>query len=255
MNDERNDATDQGQQTWEPQPSASAGTDLTEADRERIHAEEARLAAEQQYRDEVRQGYQQEQHWGAPQSPAMAPGPAAGRSDFWRRVLGMLSFEPGIVQEIASAPDTFKQGMIVVASAVAIANLIGFIVIPIVFVFVLCGVGVNALVLRLTSRLFSKQASLGYAQWYRALLFTTAPVAIWLIPFIGHAVGVAYQLVLTVVVTRDLAGLTTGRAVLAVFLPTLVVMGIGLVLVFFAAAALMTMLGGLFGGLSGGFPW
>lgn len=243
MNDERNDATDQGQNR-EPHLSASADTHPTEADEERVSSEEARSAAEQQNRDEVRQGLQQEQRWSEPQDPGTTRRPDTGRSEFWTRVRGMLSLEPGIVQEIASDPNSFKQGLIVLASAVAVGHVLVFPLIPLLIPVIFVGIAFNAFILRLTSRLFSKQVP-EYRQWLRAFLFVTTPIAFWLIPLVGHAVGGIYQLVLTIVVTRAMARLTIGRAVLTVLLPNLIMAGIGFVVISLVAARLMSLLGGL----------
>ena len=145
----------------------------------------------------------------------------------------MLKLEPGISEEIAADPNGTRQGLIVFVVGNAAASIW---LLPIILITVPIGLLVTAIyagLLCLLSRLFSNDVP-PYPNWFRTLLFTSAPSALGIIPFIGGVVGGIYVLVLQVVAIRDLARITTGAAVVV----WLVVVLLPLMLVVAAAMAL-----------------
>ena len=143
----------------------------------------------------------------------------------------MLKLEPGISDEIASDPNSTKQGLVVLAVANAAPFLlllpIVLVTIPISIIFI----AINAGLYCLFSRLFASEVP-AYSNWFRALLFATTPSALGIVPFIGTLVGGIYVVVLNVIVIRDLARITTGAAIvvwlIAVLLPTILITAAGL---------------------------
>ena len=235
------DATDRDQ-NLEPHRSAVTDAPLTQADKERVRSDEVRRAAEQKYRDEVRQQLRDERHWS--DSQGFTGGREMAKPEIWPRVLAMLKLEPGIVQEIASDPRSTKQGLIVLVLAETVSSLLAFPLIPIFVPLLFVGIVINAGTLCLTSRLFSKQVP-EYRKWLRALMFATAPLAVGIIPILGSVVGAIYYVVIEIVVARDLARVTLGRAGLIVALPVLIMGVVGAVLFFLLAAAATALLTGL----------
>ena len=155
----------------------------------------------------------------------------ARRSTTWARVVAMLKLEPGISDEIASDPDGTKQGFVVVVVTNAAAFLL---LLPIVLLTIpisIIGIAINAGLCCLFSRLFAGEVP-AYSNWFRAVMFATAPSALGIVPIIGALVGVIYVVVLTVVVIRDLARITTGAAIvvwlIATLLPLILITAAGL---------------------------
>ena len=187
----------------------SGGT-LSEAEKERIRSEEVHSEEEKRYREEVRREVRRE----------------AGAGSTWSRVLAMLKLEPGISEEIASDPNSTKRGLVVVIVASVAACLfvlpVVLITIPATFV----AIAVTAGLYCLFSRLFANEVP-AYPNWFRILLFTSAPTALGIVPIVGALVGSVYTIVLHVVAIRDLARITTGAAIvvwlIAVLLPTILI--------------------------------
>ena len=204
----------------EPGPSASVETYLTEAEKERIRSEEIRLAQERKYRDEVRKQLRSERRSSEFRGSIGQRALDVLKLELWPRVLAMLKFKPGIVQEIASDPNSTKQGAIVLVAAQATSSIFSFLLIPIAVPAAFVVIAAAAGLLCLTSRLFSKQVP-AYQEWLRALMFATAPRAIGLVPILGDVAGNIYTLVLMVFVTRNLARVSTEVAAVIVLLPLL----------------------------------
>ena len=209
MGEERKDLGDAAQES-DAGMRTPVGNVLTEAEKERIRSEEFHSAEQQRYREDVRREVRRE---------------ARGRTT-WARVAAMLMLEPGISDEIASDPDSTKQGLVVVAVTNAVAFLL---LLPIVLVTIplsIIFIAVNAGLYCLISRVFAHEVP-PYPYWFRALLFASAPSAMGIVPIIGGLAGGIYVVVLNVVVIRDLARITTGGAIvvwlIAVLLPLILI--------------------------------
>lgn len=217
-------------------PEADAGSEapadggLSEVEKERIRSEEIHSAEEQKYREEVRREVRRE----------------AGDGSTWSRVLAMLKLEPGISEEIASDPKSTKQGLVVLVIASTAACLLVLPVVLFTIPLTLIAIAMTAGLYCLFSRLFANEVP-AYPNWFRMLLFTTAPTALGIVPFIGALVGSVYTIVLQVVAIRDLARVTTGAAVvvwlISVLLPTILLVAAALT---FGLAALMQYLPDMF---------
>ena len=214
MSEEREDNGDAAQES-NAELRTPVGNMLTEAEKERIRSEEIHSAEERRYREDVRREVRRE---------------ARGRTT-WARVAAMLILEPGISDEIASDPDSTTQGLVVVAVTNAVAFLL---LLPIVLVTIplsIIYIAVNAGLYCLISRLFASEVPV-YSNWFRALMFATAPSAMGIVPIIGGLAGGIYVVVLNVVVIRDLARITVGAAIvvwlIATLLPLILIMAAGL---------------------------
>ena len=79
----------------------------------------------------------------------------------------------------------------------------------------------------------------GIESTFRALCYAYSGNLFGIIPFIGSTIGGIYTLVLTIIGVREVHGISTGRAVLAVLLPLMVLVGLGIL----AAMLLPFMIG------------
>lgn len=70
----------------------------------------------------------------------------------------------------------------------------------------------------------------GFNTTFRVLSYSFSGYLFGMIPFIGIPIGGMYFLILTVLGIREGHGISTGRAILAVFLPTLVGIGLAILL-------------------------
>ena len=214
MSEEREGLGDGGQGS-DAGSQAPAGNVLNEAEKERIRSEEIHSAEEQRYREDVRREARQE----------------ARGSSTWARVVAMLKLEPGISDEIASDPNSTKQGLLVLGVANAAAFLLLLPIIVVTIPFSIIYVAINAGLYCLFSRLFASEVP-AYSNWFRALLFAMAPSALGIVPIIGSLAGGIYVVVLNVIVIRDLARITTGAAIvvwlIAVLVPTILIIAAAL---------------------------
>ena len=100
----------------------------------------------------------------------------------------MLEVEPGISDEIASDPDSTKHCLVVVAVTNAPASLL---LLPIILAGIpipIIGIAINAGLYCLFSRLFASEVRVS-SNWFRALMFATAPSALGIVPIIGFLAG------------------------------------------------------------------
>lgn len=87
----------------------------------------------------------------------------------------------------------------------------------------------------------------GYKTTFRAISYSYSGYLFGIIPFIGMVIGGIYTFILTIIGVREGHGISTGKAVLAVLLPAIVIFG----LVIIAIMIVMTFIGsmGFFGGV------
>lgn len=87
----------------------------------------------------------------------------------------------------------------------------------------------------------------GYKTTFRAVSYSYSGYLFGIIPFIGLFIGNTYTFILTIIGVREGHGISTGKAILAVLLPAIVIFG----LIFIAILLVMTFVGsmGFFGGV------
>jgi hypothetical protein len=87
----------------------------------------------------------------------------------------------------------------------------------------------------------------GYKTTFRAISYSYSGYLFGIIPFIGLFIGNIYTFILTIIGVREGHGISTGKAILAVLLPLVVIFG----LIFIAILLVMTFIGsmGFFGGV------
>jgi len=66
----------------------------------------------------------------------------------------------------------------------------------------------------------------GFEVTFRAISYSYSARLFHIVPFIGSTIGFVYRIVLAIVGVREAHGITTGRALIAVLLPLIVVVGI-----------------------------
>jgi hypothetical protein len=86
----------------------------------------------------------------------------------------------------------------------------------------------------------------GYQTTFRVISYSFSGYLFGIIPFIGSTIGGIYALILTIFGVREGHGISTGRAVLAVLLPVIVGVGLGIL-----AAILIPLFFGMFGFFGG----
>jgi hypothetical protein len=87
----------------------------------------------------------------------------------------------------------------------------------------------------------------GYKTTFRAISYSYSGYLFGIIPFIGLFIGNTYTFILTIIGVREGHGISTGKAILAVLLPAIVIFG----LILIAILLVMTFIGsmGFFGGV------
>lgn len=68
----------------------------------------------------------------------------------------------------------------------------------------------------------------GFQATFRAVSYSFSGYLFGIIPFIGSTIGGIYAMILTILGVREIHGISTGKAVLAVLLPIIVVVGLGI---------------------------
>jgi len=68
----------------------------------------------------------------------------------------------------------------------------------------------------------------GFQGTFRAVCYSFSGYLFGIIPFIGSTIGGIYAMILTILGVREIHGISTGKAVLAVLLPIIVVAGLGI---------------------------
>ncbi len=86
----------------------------------------------------------------------------------------------------------------------------------------------------------------GYKTTFRAIAYSYSAYLFGIIPFIGLMIGGIYTFILTIIGVKEGHEISTGKAILAVLLPAIVIFG----LIFVAILIVMTFIGsmGFFGG-------
>ena len=82
----------------------------------------------------------------------------------------------------------------------------------------------------------------GFQATFRAISYSFSGYLFGIIPFIGSPLGGIYVLILTIIGVREGHDISTGKTVLAIFLPVIVAIGLGIL-----AAVLIPILFGVFG--------
>jgi len=73
----------------------------------------------------------------------------------------------------------------------------------------------------------------GFQATFRAVAYSFSGQIFGLIPFIGSTIGGIYTLILVIFGVREGHGLSTGRAVLAILFPFIIMAGLGIIAIFF----------------------
>jgi hypothetical protein len=87
----------------------------------------------------------------------------------------------------------------------------------------------------------------GYKTTFRAISYSYSGYLFGIIPFIGLIIGNIYVFILTIIGVREGHGISTGKAILAVLLPVIVIFG--LILIAILAAMMFIGSTGFFGGV------
>ncbi len=211
--------------------ATSGGDGLSDTQRERIRADEVRADEERRYRESVRRDIRRE-----------------GRGDsMWDRIVAVLKLEPAIFEAVAADTSATWQAVGVFALATVVGSLLtafvipvfGVLLIPLIVVSAFIGVLVHTLVVRLLSMLFADSLP-PYSAWLRAMLYTVPPTAFNVIPMVGWFVSPVYVFVLQVVAIRQVARISTGKALVVLLLPWAV---LGLLVALFGMALVVALLG------------
>lgn len=156
------------------------------------------------------------------------------------RLTRALKLDSAVYSEVAEDPAGTTQALIVTAAAFAIGgltgegnffgNVIGGAVIGILGLIFWSGV------VLLLGKLFSGQAT--YTQLLRGIGLTAAPVALWVIPFLGF-LGLVYSLIMQVRAVKELHKISDGAAVVVVLIPWIIFTILAVIIAVAIGAALM----------------
>ncbi len=81
----------------------------------------------------------------------------------------------------------------------------------------------------------------GFQTTFRAIFYAFSGILFAIIPFIGIVIGVIYFLILTIIGLRESHATSTGKAVLAFFLPLIVAVGVGVLAMTFVPFLFRTL--------------
>ena len=73
----------------------------------------------------------------------------------------------------------------------------------------------------------------GFESTFRLVSYSFGGYLFGIIPFLGNPIGGVYSLILTILGVRECHGISTGKAVLAVLLPIIVAVGLGIIVAIF----------------------
>lgn len=139
------------------------------------------------------------------------------------RAKNVLRFDSGAFGEISSDPNGLRQGLVVGAVASFAASfwpaLLTLVLAPVTALLAvtaqLIAVAILAGTCSLVARLYSARVP-PYRTWLSAFLFAIAPIALGIIPFVGHSAGAMYSVILMVVAIQAVGKLPAAPA-MAVF--------------------------------------
>lgn len=139
------------------------------------------------------------------------------RPSILKRTVAMLALESGVSEEIASDRGAIKQALVVFAIAILVSGGLpdSLEFLPVAALAPLLGLlrlSISMVLYRLVSRIFAKDVP-PYPNWFRALLFASAPLALGAIPQIGAVMGTLYAIVLDILVIRELSRTSTWQVV------------------------------------------
>ena len=171
-------------------------------------------------------------------SPSTGSAPGSG-TGFGARIGRVFSFDTSVYEEVAAAP----QAVIVIAVA---AMLSGSLTTLFLFIFVVPGalffVAVHAFLVMMITRLFGGRAA-SFVEWYRAIGFAQAPLAIGLVPLVGWVVAPLYCAAAQVAAISRVARISAGFAILALLLAWLPFFLLGGLLLLLGVATILGILG------------
>ena len=138
-------------------------------------------------------------------------------------IVGIIGFGMGIFWQWFFFSQWFPVGRFSALSSSLFFAIIT-IAIPFIVVFsMLMGIGVTHLCLMIVGG--NKK---GFQATFRAVSYSFSGYLFGIIPFIGSTIGGIYAMILTILGVREIHGISTGKAVLAVLLPIIVVVGLGI---------------------------
>lgn len=188
----------------------------------------------------------------APDDPSPAPAPnqppASTGAGLLERMIAVMAFRQGSFRAIAEAPKTF-QSVLVALIGYALVGSFGtlfamlLLIYPVTVLLELVASGyVSRFVAGKVVGEVRAESLPPYGNWVRAYMFTSAPLVLGLVPFLG-IVGVIYQLVLRVFSFRDMSEGTTGEAIVILLGSLVVAFVIGIIAAVIFGAGLFGILG------------
>lgn len=166
----------------------------------------------------------------------------------FKRIERVIKLDKAVFKEIRDDEKAMGQAIAVLLLAVIIGSIWGIISSMGVFlVFILIVVPIAWVISTgiyhiLAKALGGKATFKGYL---KVLGYAEAPVALGVIPILGTVVGGLWSFVCAIVATREAHELSTGKAVLVIVIPSIIIMG--LILLFFAALVSMMGMSAIYG--------
>ena len=183
----------------------------------------------------------------SPSSTGPAPGvpagaPAGAAAGFGARVGRVFSFDTSVYEEVAAAPDTLQAVAVIAIASMLSGSLttlfLFFVIVPGALFFV----AVHAFLVMIVVRLFGSRVA-SFGEWYRALGFAQAPLAIGLIPLLGWLVAPVYCAAAQVGAISRVARMPVGFAILTLLLAWLPFLLLGGLLILLGVASILGLVG------------
>lgn len=179
-------------------------------------------------------------------------------TDYVKKGIEIAKLNGKVAEHVAKDKNATGMGVLIlvlagVAAAIGRLNPVGIIAIPIANIvgwFIMIGV------FHLIALLFGGKAT--FSELYRPLTVSSVIYWVSVIPFIGpvlSSIASLWEIVVSVVVIRDVHKLSTGKAVAVVVIPIVVVAVIALVMLTLFAATFGLGMTGYWGSMMGGRYW
>ena len=178
-------------------------------------------------------------------TPPPGPGPAPASNDsLFARVKNVFAFETSVYEDVAAKPVTFQAIVVVAVASVLSGSFLTMFFFVVTIPFYLFVTAVNAGLVSLVARLFSKESP-EFGAWFRALAFAEAPLILGVIPFVGSFIAGTYVIATSIAAIHRVARIPIGSAILTwliawllpIALIAFLVVSLGLMTLFVAAGS------------------
>ena len=184
---------------------------------------------------------------GAATTPPPGPEPAPASNDsLFARVKNVFAFETSVYDDVAAKPVTFQAMVVIALASVMSGSFLTMVLFFVTIPFYLFVTAVNALLVSLVAKLFSKESP-EFGAWFRALGFAAAPLVLGVIPFVGSFIAGTYVIATSIAAIHRVARIPIGSAILTWLIAWL--LPIALIVFLVVSLGLLTLFGAAVSGM------